>query len=266
MNRHTDAGILVGVGVLVVALSGCGGQVRDIGSNAEGGGATGSSATGVAAPASSVPVRPLPDWPTCSADGGSPAETWAGYVQGSQGTFTITMQRSGRQACGTLVFGEPTAPLPPATDPQASYPPGVYYRTAEERALSGFAYTLLNATITGPRLQFRVTFAEPWRSWCALQTPYPNDIETSGYGCLPNAGFQRQGNGCVLTGAGPLPAISCAQYDLCGDTDVCQCNAERCMSAFDFAGSVGDFRIDGDQAQGVLNGQSAYIQRTTTTP
>jgi len=275
MNRHADVGILVGVGVLAAALSGCGGQVRDIGSNADGtsgtgGSATGSPVTGRSASGSSVPVRPLPDWPTCSADGGAPQEIWTGYVQGeglvaANGDFTITMQRSGSQACGTLVFGEPTAPLPPATDAQLSYPPGLDYHTAE-RGVSGFSYTLLDATITGARLRFRLTFAEPWESWCELQTPYPNDAETSGYNCLPNAGVQEQGNHCVLIGPGPLPAASCAQVNLCDITQVCECNAERCRSSFQLSSPIGDFHLDGDKAQGVLQEQVAYMQRASTAP
>jgi hypothetical protein len=38
------------------------------------------------------------------------------------------------------------------------------------------------------------------------------------------------------------------------------------MSSFQFLSPSGDFHLDGDQAQGVLNNQGAYLQRSSTAP
>lgn len=271
-NVNTNQGTWLGIGVLAAALSACGGQALDVGSNAADAGGASNSDTSGGGSAAAAPLRPLPDWPSCEADGSAAAETWTGYVQGNsslpaQGAFTLTLQHNGSQVCGSLVFGEPAAPLPAATDPKASYPPDVDYRTAEQRGIAGFAYTLLDAKITGSRLQFRLTFAEPWQSWCELQTPYQDDNQRAGYNCLPNEGVRAlSSDDCELTGPGPSLAISCAQANLCNLTNVCQCNAERCMAAFDLLSPNGDFQLDADQAQGMLGDRTAYLQRAPTAP
>ena len=262
----------VGIGSLAAALIACGGQVRDVGSNAvDHMGEGGSTATGVSDSPSSPPPRPLPEWPSCEADGGAPAETWTGYVQGqtslslpNHGEFTLTLQRNGSEACGSIIFGEPVS-FPAATDPRTAAPLPADQLTQLPR-LPGFTYSLLDVSITADRLQFGVSAAEPYQSWCALQTSYPNDAEQSGFGCLPNLGFGTNGTSCALDAPGP--AVSCDQVVLCLYTaGVCECNSERCMAGFHAApGTDGDFHLMGDTAQGELAGQTAYIKRAITAP
>jgi hypothetical protein len=266
-EANMNSNSAVGIGVLAAVLIACGGQARDIGSNA----ADTTTAGGSSGSASSSPTpTPLPEWPSCESDGGAPAETWTGYVQSptdlpNRGEFTLTLQRSGSQACGSIIFGQPVL-RPPATDARTAAPLPVGAST-QLPLLPGFSYSLLDVTIASNRLQFRTASGEPYQSWCALQASYPNDVEQTGYGCLPNSGLQSGAGVCLLTGPGPQPAISCDQGALCVlMSSVCQCNSAGCMGGFNGPGIVGDFHLAGDMAQGEIDHQTSYIQLTTTAP
>jgi hypothetical protein len=81
--------------------------------------------------------------------------------------------------CGTVTWGTKEAP-PPADNPAGPYPPADYFDPngygggPNLPPIEGYPYTIIDAGERLPTLRLGVGSVEPWRSWCALQTPDPH--------------------------------------------------------------------------------------------
>src|SRR5688572_18657492 len=133
-TRRTST--ILASGVLILA---CSGKALDVGSNqnpgavAGNGGAGGAGGTGGTAGPGPGANAVLPTWPdpgSCATDGDLPmAGVWEGETT-AELPYTITPERfrvriggsTETGACGSVVYGEGVPP-PPATDPDARYPP-----------------------------------------------------------------------------------------------------------------------------------------------
>jgi len=164
-----------------------------------------------------------------------PVESWTGWIEnftfksGSDAiTFSLAFDPNGRIA-GQVVFGNGTPP-PPATDPNAGYP--------DDKAMGpvfpieGFAYTMVDGSITSNRIRFTVREHEPWTGWCALQTP-PSDVSSGNTGCVlaGNGGADPANDLCLVWPAGqkfdaPVK-VDCGKFFLC-TSGVCFCSPTGC--------------------------------------
>jgi hypothetical protein len=122
-------------------------------------------------------------------------------------------------------------------------------------------------------LRFIVDNAEPWASWCRLQssyaTPYSGGVE---YGCLPNTGGGSVadpsvdgGSRCYINDSSGRPArdVSCAQLQLCPGNFTCGCDECGCdMQAISFQGvpsGAGTYDILFDTSS--ASGSSIHLMR-----
>jgi hypothetical protein len=293
-RRQTQYNMIERTPVLVflVTVVACSGQTLEVGSNGHGGGAqhddaSAGSSQGLGGGANACPgdlpshsptggTGPVyvpdsfPDWPqtgTCPPNLGAAQGTWSGYVQGTSQIpdFTISLEEGGATPCGTVTFGEPMT-FPPATDPETNPVP-----LNVAGLLPGFAYTLLDLELDETRARFRVSYAEPWRSWCVLQTPYC-DEHLGGFFCSDAVNWTLMDDGHCKgfdSRDKSLGTVSCVQANLCraypGES-ICDCNASGCVGRQKGYGAAFDFHIEGDHAEGVVDdgvvGQStSYIER-----
>ena len=196
--------------------------------SAAGGSAGSSSAAGSSAAGASAAGAPS------GIDG-----TWRGYVENyknSDLTDTVEVRIFQDGLVGQIVFGEVMAP-PPATDPQADYPPpsdanmgGPGYTSGPD---AGFVFTLMNPSFNGTRLQFDIAPNELYQSWCALQTPYKDDFNAGdNYNCLPNWGSVSDGTNCWQPEPKTMEMVarSCAQIRLCTQSSTCACTPTSCTA------------------------------------
>lgn len=287
---------------LALALNACGGQTLDVGSNthdaggsSSGGSSSGGStqptagtgthaggvSTGVGGATSEPangdagagtdspqdePEPPLswPDSSSCSAGMSPLGGSWSGYVQGQgdEYNFNLDLGDNGEAPCGTITFGAPQE-YPPATDPEAGYLPGD--ETIKNlQMLPGFTYTLLDVQVGSARLRFRVSFAEPYASWCALQTAYP-EPQGDGYSCIRNygSGAWHTANGCYQKdSAGNQQPVSCTQYGMCESIDPpCACQATGCQANVEGSGPYFDLHVTGTSATGAMNDQDVFLEK-----
>jgi len=254
---------------------GCSGRAIDVGPNGSGGNANagGSSTVGAAGNAGSTGLppsdctvtTPLPAWPTatsCVANSDLPlVGTWQGYVEGAgmpwdQITLVINGASVSGGLCGTLSIGAGPAPvLPPATDPSVGYPLGNQPVIAGSPSfIPAFVNTLLDGTTDGMRVRFSVTPSEPYRDWCALQTPF---AFTDTCSCLPNWAVEQDASTGLCKYKEPTsPArefeVDCGKFSLCsGVAPICACNASGCDAATALPSTVAfDLRFTGDTAEG----------------
>ncbi len=169
--------------------------------------------------------------------------TWRGYIENyktSDLTDSVELRISQGSLAGQVIFGEAMAP-PPASDPQADYPPPSDANLAGPSYVgpqAGFVYTLVNPSFVGARLQFDVAPGELYQSWCALQTPYKDDFNAGDYyNCLPNWGSIGSG-GPGGTGScsqmNPVTMVrvprDCGQLRLCTPGGACVCTATSCTA------------------------------------
>ena len=243
-------------------VAACGGQAIDVGSNGSG-----------AAPSTSVsqslpPGDPLPVWPdptTCQPGPTTVSGTWTGYVQGTRPSgvpntdFKITLGGADGALCGTLLFGEAMDFAPP-TDPKAGYPQGVVVNTTGPRRtiFTGYTYDLVSGTRSAQRLQLHFSWAQRWREWCELQTPYLEE-EIGQWYCAPNITMTSDDHG--VTCHGEAYTASCDQVITCQD-DICACNQQGCTAnssyTFDFDVALNDAT---DSAQGDFDGSTAILTK-----
>jgi hypothetical protein len=273
------------VGALV-SLAACGGQALDLGSDHESGaagtsgsaGGSGNANTGDGAgslggldnganscPGNQVPwgasggsgpvvVTPLPDWPNpaaaCDEELGSLRGTWRGSaldsstVNGSWPDFTVSLAADRAEPCGTLTFGDPVS-YPPATQADEPYAPGGLNSLGR---LTGFSYTMLDATFDDNRLRFRINWSQPWQSFCQLQTPVC-DPEFGGFDC---AGVETEL--CKRShDASPHPRMP-----------ACVCDWQSCDASLSTTYGdclIFDFHVTGDSAQGVVGDSTAFLEK-----
>jgi hypothetical protein len=273
---------------VLTLLYACGGQTLDVGSNMSMGGAGGSSTAVPSsvgggggcpgqrpyyAPGGSGPVAtpPLPEWPapSCLTEPTPVQGTWTGHILGNShplADFTLSLEAGGSVPCGTLVFDELQS-FPVATDAEAPAP-GL---PAGIMIVPGFAYTPLEPTIMGDRIQFRISYAEPWRSWCKLQSSYCDEFY-GGYYCSDAVNLSLLADGrCTGTDSKgkALGTLSCAQASTCRDNiggppsgyEICACDVSGCDANQSAEGRSFDFLVVGDTAQGVVDNAAAYLAR-----
>jgi len=201
------------------------------------------------------------------------AGTWTGYFQGGSPLQTSDVVKLSLQprADGTgeihVTMGT-AAPPPPATSATDYYPPGVSpaMPSSFPTVLDGVAYLAHAVTWQGTRLKFVVPGAQPYESWCALQSSYyvPDRAE---YNCIPGFGGTSSpgpmdaGSVCSAyddSGKTMIP-VACAQLAMCNgyycSCDSCGCSASALVSG-DF-----DVTFDGDVVTGVGIGHNVRLTR-----
>jgi hypothetical protein len=193
-----------------------------------------------------------------------PTSTWTGYIENPSNTLypeqlvmTFATDDAG-QVVGTFRFGNGTPP-PPATDPNAIYPPGLntMITSGGQYPVDGFTYTMMGGTLVGNRLRFGIAMQEPWAGWCALQTPA---VDGSGM-CVPNWGWMQPVSGsCYQTNptTGERVYVSCEKLLLCSATRLCVCDDRVCVANLEPNGFPGDMIVSGDRADGSM-GLNAYL-------
>lgn len=94
--------------------------------------------------------------------------------------------------CGSVTFGE-ADPLPPATDPEAAYPPGSDPTLLKGSGLQdlwpGATYSITDGVQRDAVVRFRVSSQEVMNGWCSLQTSYTIGVDGQDHFCLPERGF-----------------------------------------------------------------------------
>ncbi len=256
------------IGAVFVTLAACGGRALDVGSNETTygtGGSAGSMAVGGndgnACPGRQVPwgasggsgpvvTRPLPEWPDgssyCEGEPGPLRGTWKGSGLSPNGVhdglpdFSVSLETGRALPCGTLTFGDPMT-FAPATDPAEPYAPGGGY-PGNLAMLPGFSYTTLDGTFEKNRMRFRIDFAEPWRSFCQLQTPRCNE-EYGGYYC------SEEGTG------------HCARDPRNPQGEPCACDTMTCDANLKAYELLFDLHVVGDTADGNAAQYPVYLDK-----
>jgi hypothetical protein len=135
---------------------------------------------------------------------------------------------------GELAWGTGDPP-PPATDPDAPYPPGTdgfdggMGGGSGRQIWPGFPYTVVRGAGCDSVFRVSVSMSQTWESWCAIQESI--DGGEFGWGCMLLTGSYggNQTTCQVQDGMGEVlaeyPAWRC---DLCGFQGVCACNASGC--------------------------------------
>jgi hypothetical protein len=186
-------------------------------------------------------VAPRPTWPAADTCGGEAAQpvvgAWHGYLEAQRAPWDhILLDIRGvdyfGKICGTITMGTQPPP-PPATDPNVGYPPGMNLLIATaftSPIVEGVAYALLDGTLEDGRARFSIGTNQPWRGWCALQTPIPNP-KLHAYTCLPpygGASVNPNTSECRISVDGAAQLIDCGKYMLCGVGGACSCDSEAC--------------------------------------
>jgi hypothetical protein len=158
---------------------------------------------------------------------------------------------------GELTWGTGEPP-PPATDPNAPYPPGFMGGAAGSsggQRWPGFPYTIVRGAGCDTAFRVSVSNAQTWETWCAIQTPI--DGGEYGWGCMLRTGSyggnnmtcqvqDQQGN--VVA---EYPAWRC---ELCGFFNpVCECSQSGCTYNHEATFSV-DLTLSQSGGVDVLSG------------
>jgi hypothetical protein len=271
--------VVVGI-VGVLGVCACSGSAIEVGPGSAGaagtnagGGAAASGATGNPN-ATCTDSTPLPEWPSTTACAGTSdlpvVGRWHGYVENESAPwdelFLEIKGANGSGLCGTLTVGN-TAPPPPATDPAADYPPGADSEHSGWLLVPGYPLTLLDGTVDGTRVRFRVSGTEAYKSWCALQTPYQQMGRNCG--CVPRGSTTLIGDKCVIVDyiGGATRAFNCAQSQLCGGPgpSACTCDASGCGPLQDDENAF-DLVVTGDTAEGSVSRVSGGRTHFTRLP
>lgn len=251
---------------------------------ASGGNATGGAAAtgGIASTGGSTasPIT-LPTWATADGcvigtENAQFIGTWEGYIQGTPiGDEPSSLRlnivgANSRGLCGTVTVGTHTAPvtIPPATTATDVYPPGATISPNCRRGpappldpILGLAYTIQDGKSDGQRATFAISYTEVYRSWCSLQTSYPNDLLT-GYACLPNTGGYVDSEGNCYIGNGSWQQESCMQFCLCAPTvNICACGPQGCTANPDTSDHLFDLLFNGNQAMGMFGSSNVVFNR-----
>jgi hypothetical protein len=254
---------LAGITGLAAAatVTACAGKALDVGadeptgsggSDARGGtgsGATGANTSGVGASGSVTyggpPVEGA-DWPDPAACMPAPNSPLVGSYKGrwpltnyyaepkGDAVLTIKGLTADGQPCGTLHIGAGDPP-PPATDPDAPYPPrdandmldGAKLGVGLVMAFPGVEYQIHKVESSPSRLAFSIAYNEVMRSWCGLQTRFPGADS-----CLPgNYSASQDPSGCSITPEGGMPmSLPCIKLSYCTPY-VCVCDDAGCDAA-----------------------------------
>jgi hypothetical protein len=240
------------VAVIVPALA-CEVETLDVGLNAAGSAGTNAGGTaGTSNPEDTGyggegPPEPLPSPPSRTCDTDAAFEKFVGVWEGVEADFLfqpirpvhLEIRSAGSSGvCGSFLHGELNAP-PPATDPNADYPPSPWHGKASRRdALTGVPYEITAGGARGDLLRFSISGYELWKDWCALQDPVFDpegnvSPECVQHGDLGNS-LVDDGTCTINTDFGPYtyPYFKCR---LCHPAamSVCSCNASGCWSKTD---------------------------------
>jgi hypothetical protein len=246
--------------IALFALSwACGGQANGVGPNGEASEPAGGALDGSSSP-SSLDAVPCP-----SSEGLAFEGTWSGYAlgEGPEYDFTLELAGSTHAPCGTIRFGEPRQ-YSAATEVDVPYPEDHGHFKQLER-LPGFTYTLRKAEAQGARLQFQIAYSESYRSWCALQSVYP-DPSSGGYSCLPSNGQGVLVDGDQCRGIGPGQegrVYPCAHWDAClGARDApCVCDSGGCAANVDNSSDYFDVHFEDGEASGEMSSRPILLEK-----
>jgi hypothetical protein len=187
---------------------------------------------------------PLPSWPelrTCPEPTGSPFEgTWEGAVE----TFLLepilpvrlVIESASRdRVCGRLTWDTEASPPPDAVDPDAVYIDemlDVGINDGDMPVFEGVTYAIAEGAARDATLRFAVATAEPWQSWCELQTPVYNTRREI-WSCLPadhGWGSNKSQNVCRIgQESGPELVVSYTKCAACYSR-FCVCNSTSCTA------------------------------------
>jgi hypothetical protein len=243
-------------------------------------GATGAAGGGAGSAAGgSAPGAPGASGPKADPATLGPSQSWTGYEEpgkfnsGSDAiVLTFAVDAAGVVA-GTVVFGMGTPP-PPATDPDAYYPPDLLkgpfgiQRLPLGAALGyvaeGYSYTFDGGSFDGHRLRFEVNMAQVWASWCALQTQGADGSSS----CLPNwpgmggpSSVNSPVEDCEIQNPQTMKwySVSCAKMALCYGAGPCTCTPASCTVVASGLGTSFDLFIDGTTATGSWNNGNVHF-------
>ena len=159
---------------------------------------------------------------------------------------------SGR-LCGTATYiaAGQEAP-PPATDPDAGYPPShdPMKMGVGRGPVPGVTYSIIQGAEMGGVVHFRISASELWKDWCALQVPA---AKSNGYGCIGGDGWSSDGVNCWIENAdGTKQTYAYDKCVLCTPPSVCTCNAKSCAAADTSDTVVFDLKHDGARLSGTV--------------
>jgi hypothetical protein len=167
------------------------------------------------------------------------AASWDGYAEAYQfqdqsDRIRLVVDGSG---VGTLQVGD-SAAVPPATDPDAAYPPAAASLPGKDGLFgpiglyAGFGYPIHGTRVEDSRIRFGVDPKDLYTTWCALQQPVL-DTTNGGYMCVPNWGFSYNTTECSQTNptTQETTVVSCAKLSLCELDQACTCTASACVAA-----------------------------------
>jgi hypothetical protein len=195
------------------------------------------------------------------------SQSWTGYVENYQFpsgsdliNITFASDAAGNMV-GTITLGTGTPP-PPATDPNVGYPATVEAMLANGGGTGlvgyvaeGFAYPLVNGTLTTNRMRFDVNRYDLWQSWCALETPA---VDGSGR-CTPNWESESTGStedvvcNFINPANGQLVPIDCGKQIICG-IGTCACGTNSCAPGQNDEPLSFDLSITNERADGSVLG------------
>jgi hypothetical protein len=116
-------------------------------------------------------------------------------------------------------------PYAPPTDPAKGYPEGVTPEAYPylQRISPNVAYTVFDGAFDGANLTFWVSPMDLWTDWCAMQAPYPIEVQgVKGYRCVPsNATDRNTDPGKLALCSQTLDLGHCTNAS--GSEDVCRC-------------------------------------------
>jgi hypothetical protein len=206
------------------------------------------------------PLEPWPDQLPCKLGSSAITGTWLGHYDGqTEPVFHLSLGGTEAEPCGFFSIGA-AEPLPPVVDPQKPYPPG-YNSSKFIDAVPRFAYTLIFDVRRGDKFWFSLNFAEPWRTWCELQTPY---YSQGGWSCDRNLGADVNGDVCRQfdPATGEEFVISCQHLWLCNDVEaVCACNADGCQADPNVSRPGLELTFSGDSVEGIFDGNPIVLSR-----
>lgn len=282
MNRRE---IGMACAALMVLVWGCGGSTKTEAGNASAGAsnsATNGGSSGAGASGSPSSVGAGSDGLSAGdagaggdagmgGDAGAPpagiSGTWKGYVENysfsdKSDAITLDIVSGPNGVSGHATFGM-SPPPPPVTDPTVGYPPGVDPDFTS--AYPGFPFTIENALLEGSRLQFDISTAEMWKTWCEAQTPIADETNAGFYGCTHNWATNY---GAPCSQLDPMTMqwvpVDCGRVRLCTPGMVCQCTAKACDVSLT-GGIHFDLNVSLPKADGSVSGLDANLHNVHLT-
>jgi hypothetical protein len=250
------------------ARSSTGGNTRDpLGGKTGLGGAVATAGTpvggaGTAAGAGGKPTgeEPPPDLLVPQVCGEKFSQVWEGNTldfffnpQNDKWRIEFDGKDASGRLCGTATYiaAGQEAP-PPATDPDAGYPPSLdpMKMGVGRGPVPGVTYSIIQGAEMGGVVHFRISASELWKDWCALQVPA---AKSNGYGCIGGDGWSSDGVNCWTENAdGTRQTYAYDKCVLCTPPSVCTCNAKSCAAADTSDTVVFDLKHDGARLSGTV--------------